>query len=264
MARGPRAAKRGRVRIRWRLQGNIEELRWRMRSPAAATQTGLEDWPCRRTNLEREVRRTDSIQLEQRSQEGTNRLPRCLCGGCIVADMWVALDAFVLISEGAVSRSVSQPARFVLAYATSAYRLRVLQHNRSRAQERIVKRMRGIRVLGQRHVATCHAQPLHVSFARRNRIVVIRYAAKDPDRAVRDVGVAAIGRHAVRIERDIAGKVDPRSVPHLLKSLHAREECPLASTRKAHEYDTRGIDTWVFREHVQHPVDVENHVEAPK
>jgi hypothetical protein len=63
---------------------------------------------------------TDSIQLEQRSQEGTNRLPRCLCGGCIVADMWVALDAFVLISEGAVSRSVSQPARFVLAYATSA------------------------------------------------------------------------------------------------------------------------------------------------
>src|SRR5690349_13551605 len=207
---------------------------------------------------------TDSIQLEQRSQEGTNGLPRCLCGGCIVADMWVALDAFVLIGEGAVSRSVYQPARFVLAYATSAYGLRVLQHNRSRAPERIVKRVRGIRVLGQRYVATGQAQPFHVCLARRNRIVVVGYAAKDPDRAVRDVGIAAIGRHAVGIERDIGGKVDPRSVPHLLKSLQAGEECRLASTRKAHEYDARGIDSRVFREHIQHPVGVENHVEAPK
>src|SRR5690348_2434711 len=100
--------------------------------------------------------------------------------------MWAALDAFVLIGEEAVSRSVYQPARFVLAYATLAYGLRVRQHNRSRAQERIVKRVRGMRVLGQRYVATGQAQPFHVCSAHGNRIVVVGSAAKNPDRAVRD------------------------------------------------------------------------------
>ena len=80
----------------------------RLRCGAELERSQIEDHLRKRgaVSFKRLLGSTDSMQLEQRSQEGANGLPRCLCGGCIVTDMWVALDAFVLISEGAVSRSV--------------------------------------------------------------------------------------------------------------------------------------------------------------
>ncbi len=37
-------------------QGNIEELRWQCDPQQQQRKRDHEDWPCRRTNLEREVR----------------------------------------------------------------------------------------------------------------------------------------------------------------------------------------------------------------
>ena len=80
----------------------------RLRCGAELERSQIEEYLRKRgaVSFKRLLGNTDSMQLEQRSQEGANGLPRCLCGGCIVTDMWVVLDAFVLISEGAVSRSV--------------------------------------------------------------------------------------------------------------------------------------------------------------
>ena len=65
--------------------------------------------------------------------------------------------------------------------------------------ERVVESVRSIWVLGQFHIVTRRLQPFDVTFANRNRIVVVECATKDADRPALNVGITDVGGHAIGI-----------------------------------------------------------------
>src|SRR5215470_6762874 len=122
--------------------------------------------------------------------------------------MRILFDAGILVGKRLVGLGVDQHAAFALLDAAVAHGLRAARHHiGGYAEQAGIKAVLGVRIFRQRYVALLGLEPRDIGLAGRDRVIVVRRAMEDTDRPVDDIGVAGIGRRAIRIEGDVAGKL---------------------------------------------------------
>src|SRR6185503_12894900 len=115
--------------------------------------------------------------------------------------------------KGLIGRGVDEPAYSFLANPAATNGLRILHGRRRWAAERVVESVRRVRILGEPDIASRSAQSFYIGLAGGHRVVVIGCSMKDPDRPIGKLGVGRVGRHAIRVERNVRGEFDSGFVP---------------------------------------------------
>ena len=123
-----------------------------------------------------------SIELECRSQERLDSHGGCLgCNG-IVAHMHSMYDTGILVVKWLFGLEIDENSARLFLNSAVTHALKSRKDRCGLGPERIVESVRSIWVLGQFHIVSRRLQPFDVTFANRNRIVVVECATKDADR----------------------------------------------------------------------------------
>ncbi len=181
----------------------------------------------------------------------------------IVSDRGSKLHAGVPKTEGLSSLQVDDSS--IRGFFSIASRPILSLRHAHRFDERSpVKDVNRVRVLSKGDVLSLGPQTLDKRPTRADGDVVIGCAVEQSYGFVCHVVVSAVLDATVGVESEVPRElISPRGV-RSLEPPEAGVKSHMSTSRKSHHRNFAGLDSWVLRQHIQRPIDVDNHCQATK